>query len=120
MLLCYTLGTFSWAMDESTGDAKDLKLTRHRYNCCVDKHSGWGVTGKQQELCAAKDSDACKAIKVDDGVCQNADKTKKSFFAEGYKFTACNNYADDCRSSLTCDTDGGFSGYPDLACQTGV
>ena len=108
-------------MDEATGDAKTLKIDRHQYKCCIDKHPGWTTTGKLQQSCAAVATDACKAIKADDAVCQAADKTKKSFFTEGYTYTACNDkYSDDCRASLTCDTAGGFTGYPDLACQTGT
>ena len=118
---CTHAATFSWGMDEATGDAKDLKIARHSYKCCINKHPGWTKAGALQQSCAAVATDACKAIKADDAVCQAADKTKKSFFTEGYTYTACNDkYSDDCRASLTCDTAGGFTGYPDLACQTGT
>ena len=116
------IGTYEWEVDEATGDAKasSLKVNRHPCRCCLDKHPSWTEAGKQQQACTDVATQTCKDIKADDAVCKAANQTKESFYTEGYTYSACNNYADDCRSSLTCDTAGGFSGYPDLACRTGA
>ena len=108
-------------MDEATGDVKTVTLTKHQYRCCVNKHRGWTTTGKLQQACADVNTQLCKDIKADDAKCQAASEASNTFFPHGYKYTAtCDNqYSDDCRALLTCDTSGGFSGYPDLACKTG-
>ena len=107
-------------MDETVGDVFNAAPIHHNYKCCLDKHPGWTVTGKLQQACADVNTQYCKDIKADDDACRTADVKKTAYYSVGYKTTTCNNYADDCRASLQCDTAVGYSGYPDLACQTGL
>lgn len=117
------MATFTWTMKD--GDVDKITDKLHSYRCCVDKPSGWKTAGKNQLACTspAATSDTCKDVKKDEEDCDT--KIKKAtktddFYSPGYSTTACsNNYADDCRSSLTCDTAGGYGGTPDLTCKTG-
>lgn len=113
------LGEFSWEMVVLEGDSKvPAALQHHDYRCCLDKRAGW-TDIKAQQACA--NAASCTDIKTDDAACKAKAKATSSFYSIGYSTTTCSNqYADDCRSSVTCDTASGFSGTADLACQTGL
>lgn len=113
------VGKWSWSMNEALGDVQDPAPIYHNYRCCLDKLPGWQTAGKEQNTCADVASQTCTDIKADDIACRTGDVKTTAYFSVGYKTTDCNNYADDCRASLQCDTDAGFSGHADLACQSG-